>query len=542
MEKTPTSATTTSTALDLDDESGKVVLGLPEPPAEQHSDSDAKSPASSVKVEVSEDQSALVTWDGPDDPNSPQNWSQARKITVLMIGSILSFNVTFASTAPSPGGSLCAQEFGTSPETGYLVTTMVLAGYVFGPLFWGPGSEVFGRRPIFLVTTSAYTLLHLGQALANNMVTLSVTRFLSGVFAVAPLTNCGGLIADMWGPAHRGPATSLLMAWTFLGTSTGPIVGGFVIQGGLGWRWMFWILMIFAVLCTVMVIVGLPETFTPILLQKKARALRRADPAANKNLYAPHEKADWSAKGVLDRTVFRAFHMLAMEPILVLVTIYMTLLYSILYALFEAFPVIFIKTRGFTVAQNGLMFIGVCFGMVIGSAITAYLNWNYSDLVAKWKGFPPPENRLYGAMIAGPCFVLGIFWLGWTGQYASVPWYVPALSLIPLGASVSLLFISFFTYIIDTYLMFSASALAGHTIIRSGVSAAFPMFIVQMFTKMGSGWGCTLLGLFGLILAPSPFLFYKYGTYIRSKSKFAPCMDLRIAEELKAEEEKKSEA
>lgn len=61
----------------------------------------------------------------------------------------------------------------------------------------------------------------------------------------------------------------------------------------------------------------------------------------------------------------------------------------------------------------------------------------------EWRGFPPAEERLYGAMMAGPCLVIGIFWLGWTGAYASVPWYVPALSTILIGMSVSLVFISF---------------------------------------------------------------------------------------------------
>lgn len=67
-------------------------------------------------------------------------------------------------------------------------------------------------------------------------------------------------------------------------------------------------------------------------MRVEAQALRRVDPIANKNLYSAHELADWSLKGILDRTIFRAFRMLAMEPILVLITIYLTLIYSLLYA------------------------------------------------------------------------------------------------------------------------------------------------------------------------------------------------------------------
>jgi len=62
----------------------------------------------------------------------------------------------------------------------------------FQPLFWGPGSELVGRKPVFVVAMTAYTLFILGQALAPNIETLLVTRFFSGFFAVAPLTNSGG--------------------------------------------------------------------------------------------------------------------------------------------------------------------------------------------------------------------------------------------------------------------------------------------------------------------------------------------------------------
>jgi MFS family permease len=99
---------------------------------------------------------------------------------------------TFASSAPTAASLPIAATFHVSNEISYLVTTVFLLGYVVGPLFWGPGSELFGRRPIFFVSMFSYTLFHLGQALAHNMGTLLVARFLAGFFAVAPLTNCGG--------------------------------------------------------------------------------------------------------------------------------------------------------------------------------------------------------------------------------------------------------------------------------------------------------------------------------------------------------------
>ncbi|KAF8154437.1 MFS polyamine transporter [Crassisporium funariophilum] len=486
----------------------------------------------------------MVTWDGPDDPTNPQNWTVRYKWLITMVCIIMTVNVTFASSAPSAATSRIKAEFHISNEVSYLITTTFLLGYVFGPLFWGPGSELVGRKPIFIVTMIMYTLFHLGQALAQNIETLLITRFLSGFFAVAPLTNCGGVIADIWSAAGRGPATSLFTASVFLGPVLGPIVAGFIVDSNASWRWVFWVMMIFAGVCTLIMIPLIPETYAPVILAKKVKRIRKEDPVGSKDMYAEHEKQDWSPKGIVKRTLFRPFHMLFLEPILVLITVYLSIVYGLLYALFQAFPIIFVQKRGFTIAEDGLMFIGIGIGTTIGSIINLYASSHYPELIKKWRGFPPPENRLYGAMLGSPILVVGIFWLGWTGQYPSIPWYVPGISTIFVGVGISLIFMSFLSYLVDTYLQFSASAFAANTVIRSAVAASFPLFTVQMFTNLGVNWAATLIGLIALLFVPSPFLFYKYGPRIRAHSKFAPCVDLKIAAEVEGaankDEEKQS--
>jgi MFS transporter, DHA1 family, multidrug resistance protein len=88
------------------------------------------------------------------------------------------------------------------------------------------------------------------------------------------------------------------------------------------------------------------------------------------------------------------------------------------------------------------MFIGVLIGAIVGGLMNIFVNERYRPLVGLWKGTVPPEERLWGAMMAGPSLVFGLFFLGWTGAYPSVPWYIPAGSTISLGMSFSLVFIS----------------------------------------------------------------------------------------------------
>lgn len=91
-------------------------------------------------------------------------------------------------------------------------------------------------------------------------------------------------------------------------------------------------MMMFAGVCTVIAIVFLPETYAPVLLQWKAQRLRKADPEANAKLYAEHEHSDWSLSGIIHRTIYRPVQMLIQEPILLLITIYLSLVYGVLYA------------------------------------------------------------------------------------------------------------------------------------------------------------------------------------------------------------------
>ncbi|EIN07969.1 MFS general substrate transporter [Punctularia strigosozonata HHB-11173 SS5] len=500
-----------------------------------------RSSESTVRPELPGENSDEVNWDGPDDPTNPQNWPEAVKwrLTVLCAG--LTMTVTFASSAPSSAIQVLQKEFGVGREVTELVTALFLAGFCAGPLIWAPGSELFGRRPIFILSLFLFMIFQIGCALAQNIATIIVIRFLTGVFSASPLTNAGGVIADIWDPINRGAAMSTFTASVFLGPIIGPFIGGFLTTSYLTWRWIFWLIMILSATAWICVILFFPETFAPVLLATKAKKLRKQNPEKNAKMYAPHERQDWSFRGVLQRTLYRPFHMLALEPILVLVTIYLSIVYGLLYGLFEAFPLIWADLRGFSPGLAGLIFIGVGIGSTSGALLNVWFSRKYRTLTPQWRGTPPPEYRLYGSMLGGPLLVIGIFFLGWTGAYKSVPWYVPALATPIIGAGITLVFISFLTYIVDCYLMYAASGLAANTIVRSAIAAAFPLFTVQMFESLGIQWACTLIGCVALVLAPSPFFFFKYGARIRQKSRFAPAPDLKVAQDIE-EEKRRAEA
>lgn len=109
-----------------------------------------------------------------------------------------------------------------------------VAGYVVGPIAWGPSSEIWGRRPIFLFPYIIYTLLQIANALipAHQLGGLLVIRFFSGVMASVPINNAGALLADIWDGDRRGKAMSIFALAPFAGPSLGPIVSGYIQESG----------------------------------------------------------------------------------------------------------------------------------------------------------------------------------------------------------------------------------------------------------------------------------------------------------------------
>lgn len=335
---------------------------------------------------------------------------------------------------------------------------------------------------------------------------------------------------------------SVFSASVFIGPVIGPIIGGFTIMNpGLSWRYVYLWIGVFAAVSLVLIVFLLHETYHPQLLKHRAQKLRKEEPEKNKDKYAEIEKADFSIKSLIVRTGGRPAKMLVTEPILLMVTIYLSVVYGLLYGLFSLFPVIWEVKRGFNPGESGLIFIGVGIGTTIGAATNVAMQRHYRELVPKWHGHPPPEERLYGAILAGPLLIVSMFWLSWTGEYSSIHWAVPAVATIMLGASFSLVFISFLSYLVEVYLFYSASALAANTVIRSAVAAAFPLFISQMISALGVGWAGSVFGFVGVLIAPSPLLFYMYGSRFRTNSQFAPAIDLKMKDQVEREEKEKND-
>lgn len=87
----------------------------------------------------------------------------------------------------SPASNDLVHDFGISKEVSVLATSLFVLGFAFGPMLFGPASEVLGRKYPLSVGIFLFAVFSLPVAVAKNVATIFACRFLSGVFGAAPL-------------------------------------------------------------------------------------------------------------------------------------------------------------------------------------------------------------------------------------------------------------------------------------------------------------------------------------------------------------------
>lgn len=276
--------------------------------------------------------SDVLDLSGPNSPLNPMNMPTWRKWSCVSVLGAMTFAATFSSSVFNAAIPVTAREFHVSLETMALATSLFVFGFAAGPVLMGPASEVIGRKIPFFAGYLAFIVFQIPVALAQDASTVLVFRFLSGVASAGSPAIVGGYLADFMAPVERGVAVAIFAAMTLIGPEAGAIVGAVLVQSDLGWRWTAWTSMILGAVTSVVGFFILPETYLPVLEQRHAQRLRRE----NKR-WALHAKKDESPVSVKDfavRYLTRPIVMLCLEPILSLMTLYITFVFGLVYLLF----------------------------------------------------------------------------------------------------------------------------------------------------------------------------------------------------------------
>lgn len=463
----------------------------------------------------------LVDWNGPDDPENPQNWSLPTRLFVTMLICILTFSIYIGSAIYTTGAEGVASQFDVSRTVAVIGLSLFVFGYGLGPMILAPFAEAppIGRMPVYILTHLIFLFLNFGVVYAQNIGMLLAFRFLTGFFGSPVLALGGSSLADIWAPKKVTYAIGIWGNFAIMGPVIGPLVSGFAVQAK-GWKWSIWELIWLNGFCAVLFILCLPETSADNILFRRAARLRKQTGQESYRCTAELEAEKLRKKDIIIMSLCRPFQLLFTEPILLAQNAYLGLIYALLYCWFEAFPIVFGQIYGFSLGLQGCAYLGILVGCLIFTP--PYFFWIHKRITPNTNedGSIQPEKRLPAAIVGSFFLPVCMFWFGWSAR-ESIHWIMPIIGSAFFSIGAGLLFNALLSYQSDAYPKVVGSVLAGNDFMRSAFGGAFPIFATQMFDTLGIDWGCSLLGFLAIAFIPIPILIYRYGTRLRMASKFA---------------------
>ncbi|KAH6996032.1 major facilitator superfamily domain-containing protein [Ilyonectria sp. MPI-CAGE-AT-0026] len=469
-----------------------------------------------VSMPTSEDY--LVDFDGAGDPYRPLNWPTHKKIITTLLYGLITMSATWASSSYSAGTEQIAKEFHVSTQVATLGTTLYLFGFGLGPLLWAPLSEVYGRRIPVLTPMFIAICFSFATATAKDLQTIMLTRFWGAFFASAPMTNTGGVLGDLFSPAWRGVALAGYSMAIVCGPALGPVISTIVAQQpSLGWRWTEYLT---GIIQSVILLIGaifIDESYPPLLLIYKAQHLRHE--SGNWALHAQFEEWQINFGQLARKFLVRPIQILC-TPICLLMTLYASFCYGILYMQLGAIPIIFQKVRGWDPIPAALPFLSIIIGAAFGCGINIYNQFRYNKAYFAAGNKAVPEMRLPPMMLGSFLFCGSQFLIGWTAEPGST-WVAPCIGLIMLGMGFFTIFQAALNYLVDTFQAYAASAIGANTFLRSCFAGALPLVVGPLYHNLGVGPGSSITGGVAALLIPVPFAFYVHGKDLRAASKWS---------------------
>ncbi|PKX89820.1 putative MFS transporter [Aspergillus novofumigatus IBT 16806] len=421
-----------------------------------------------------------------------RRWSAAIKwISTVIISSIAAL-VSFAGAIDSQAASKISSEFGISEEAETLATAMFLFGFAFGALVTGPVSETFGRNAVYVTSLVVFIVCVVITGCSHSLAVQSIFRFFS-------IGVCWGSLSDLWTTTQQVYVFPVFSVISFVGSATGPLVGGYIAQSELSWRWVDWVTALAAGFFLATVVLFLPETFRPVLQQVKGREIQRVAGTDKHNGSSEEERKTSLAMQIL-LGMWRPFYLTVYEPIVVVCALYLSIIYVILFTWLNGFEYIFADTYSFSKGQVGLCFIAMFVGNCCAIPLIPVIYRIYIKALHRAQqrnesskneadanpesAKPPPEIHLYYAMFGAP------------------------LSLSPSSGW-------------HCYGIWSASALSSVNFVRCLSAGGMMLASMPLYENLGVKWSLTLLGAASAVMVPVPVAFYKWGYVIRRKSKNA---------------------
>ena len=321
-------------------------------------------------------------------------------------------------------------------------------------------------------------------------------------------------MADMYHAENRGKSLAIASFLPYLGPALGPIVGG-VVTHSLRWPWVFWIMCIFNAAITVMGLLFIRESYTPVLLRRKAQKQKPGSTAALSPKHWPFWQGFFSR---LSGHLARPLLLLVQRPVIQVLAVVLALDFGIYSFLLSTLATLYMDRYGQSESISSLNYIAVA----IGSTISAQAGGRIMDVVYRRLRDRSPDKKgrpefripwLVPGVILSPA---GLFWYGWSAEHG-VSWVMVDAGAFVMTLGSFTVSQACMAYQLDEFAEFGASANAATRVLSYVLGFAFPIFAPQLYGRLGYGWGNSLLGFVWIALVfPVPLALWLWGDKLRA--------------------------
>jgi MFS family permease len=321
-------------------------------------------------------------------------------------------------------------------------------------------------------------------------------------------------MADMYPPKDRGKSLAIVGLLPYLGPALGPIVGGLIAER-VHWPWIFWMMSIFASVVTVLGIVFIRESYTPVLLRRKA-----ALESGQKSRDPSTVPSTAGCRGFFSRLatgLYRPLRLMVTRPVIQFIAVVNAVGFGIYAFMLSTFATLWIEQYKQSKTTSSLHYIAIALGTTGASQIGGrVLDWVYRRLSDRNNGEGKPEFRapflIPGVMMAP----IGLFWYGWAAE-KTLSWPVVDLGAMIFTLGDFMLGQGMLTYQLDEFAEYGASANAASRMLSNILAFAFPIFGPKLYGALGYGWGNTLMGFIAMVVGcPVPWIIWVWGAKLRA--------------------------
>ncbi|KAI0157013.1 major facilitator superfamily domain-containing protein [Xylariaceae sp. FL1272] len=474
---------------------------------------------------------SLDAKDSPEDARYSSITSSKLKLLQLLLG-IATITSPLTATIYFPLLPLLHEHFHASAQAINLTLTIYIIFQGISPALFGPLSDFYGRRPLFLVTLLLYAIGNVGLALnQRNYAALLVLRAIQSLGASAAYAISFGVVADVCPPSERGRMLGPISMALNLGACIGPVAGGAVAYKSGSYEWVFWALVIVGFVLFACVGAFLPETARSLVGSGEEPSrykwwqlswiglirqhLRNCRPRG-KETESPSRRHDAQGglkKGYSFANFLAAFRIIFHRDTILILWMHGSF-YVVDYAFVAALPDIYADYH-FNELEIGLAYLPRGVGIIIGSYFTGKLmDHNYSHVSRRvgWSGdkatgndlfrFPIELSRTrfsYWMLAISTATMIGY---GWTVYYRA-HFSISLVLQFSQGFWGTYFYTTYSALLVDSFPQSPSTAAATTSITRTLMAAAGVAILEPIIKVAGRGWYFTVLGLwsglFGIV-------------------------------------------